>query len=239
MPRRPEIGNVQLYPDRPLRKSDRNGYVLKFYCPILSKRIRRNCGTRDRREARKILRECQERLLNGEYGSSDGAISAFHVVQKTIRLETSDTSQHESGGPTWQECYDRYLDHRRLRVRTDSLVEIVSRLGIAERILEAQLRNANRPEGLLMSNVATLDRLEYLQKRLLSGDECRYDTRSPNTVNSVMRAVMAFIRFCKGRGWVAELPAVQKVEFNEVMKGRPITVAEFQKLLDATPAVVG
>ena len=30
MPRRPEIGNVQLYPDRPLRKSDRNGYVLNF-----------------------------------------------------------------------------------------------------------------------------------------------------------------------------------------------------------------
>jgi len=108
MPRRPEIGNVQLYPDRPLRRSDRNGYVLKFYCPILRKRIRRNCGTRDRREARKLQRECQERLLNGEYLTSDGAISASHVVQKTIRPKTSDTSEHGSGGPTWQECYDRY-----------------------------------------------------------------------------------------------------------------------------------
>ena len=65
MARRPEIGNIQLYPDRPLRKSDRNGYVLKFYCPIQGKRIRRNAGTRDRRVARRILRECQERLLNG------------------------------------------------------------------------------------------------------------------------------------------------------------------------------
>jgi hypothetical protein len=80
MPRRPEIGNVQLYPDRPLRRSDRNGYVLKFYCPILRKRIRRNCGTRDRREARKLQRECQERLLNGEYLTSDGAISASHML---------------------------------------------------------------------------------------------------------------------------------------------------------------
>ena len=173
MPRRPEIGNVQIYPDRPLRRSDRNGYVLKFYCPILGKRIRRNCGTRDRREARKIQRECQERLLNGEYLSSVGAISASHVVQKTIRPATSEISDGESNGPTWQECYDRYLDHRRLRVRTDSLVEIVSRLGIAERILEAQLRDAGRSEGLLMSDVATLDMLEYLQERLLAGDECR------------------------------------------------------------------
>jgi|GEM_PF-310799 len=239
MPRRPEIGNVQLYPDRPLRRSDRNGYVLKFYCPILRKRIRRNCGTRDRREARKLQRESQERLLNGEYLTSDGAISASRVVQKAIRHETAKPIDGESNGPTWQECYDRYLEQRRLRVRADSLVEIVSRLGIAERILEAQSRDGNRPEGLLMSDVATLDRLEYLQEQLLDGDECRYDTRSPNTVNSLMGAVMAFIRFCKGRGWVADLPPVQKLESEEVMKGGPITEVEFHKMQDAVPEVVG
>jgi len=239
MPRRPEIGNVQLYPDQPLRRSDRNGYVLKFYCPILRKRIRRNCGTRDRREARKLQRESQERLLNGEYLTSDGAISASRVVQKAIRHETAKPIDGESNGPTWQECYDRYLEQRRLRVRADSLVEIVSRLGIAERILEAQSRDGNRPEGLLMSDVATLDRLEYLQEQLLDGDECRYDTRSPNTVNSLMGAVMAFIRFCKGRGWVADLPPVQKLESEEVMKGGPITEVEFHKMQDAVPEVVG
>ena len=238
MPRRPEIGNVQLYPDRPLRKSDRNGYVLKFYCPILCKRIRRNCRTRDRREARKIQRECQERLLNGEYQSSDGAITAAHVVQRSV-LPEAVAAPGKSVGPTWQECYDRYLDHRRLRVRDESLVEIVSRLGIAERILETQQQQSGDPEGLIMAEVATLDRLEYLQERLLAGDECRYDNRSPNTVNSVMGAMMAFVRFCKGRGWVAELPPVQKLEAEEVMKGRPITEVEFQRMRDAVSTVVG
>ena len=67
MARKPDIGNVQLYPDRPLRRGEKNGYVLKFYCPILGKRIRRNCGTRDRREARRIQRECRDRLLDGNY----------------------------------------------------------------------------------------------------------------------------------------------------------------------------
>ena len=239
MPRRPEIGNVQLYPDRPLRKSDRNGYVLKFYCPILCKRIRRNCGTRDRREARKIQRECQERLLNGDYQSSDGAISSTHVVHKASSPENPASKDDKSSGRPWQECYDRYLDHRRLRVREDSLVEIVSRLGIAERILEAQLRESDCREGLLMAEVATLDRLEYLQERLLAGDECRYDKRSPNTVNTLMGAVMAFVRFCKGRGWVPEVPALQKLESDEVMKGRPISESEFQQMLDVTPKVVG
>lgn len=238
MSRRPEIGNVQLYPDRPLRKSDRNGYVLKFYCPIVCKRIRRNCGTRDRREARRIQRECQERLLNGDYQSSDGAITVLHVVQRAASPETV-AALEKSSGTTWQECYDRYLDHRRLRVREDSLVEIVSRLGIAERILEAQPRQSAGSEGLLMADVATLDRLEYLQERLLAGDECRYDTRSPHTVNSVLRAVMAFLRFCKGRDWVSAVPSLDKVEFNEVMKGRPITEVEFQQMKLAVPNVVG
>ena len=239
MPRRPEIGNVQLYPDRPLRKADRNGFVLKFYCPILAKRIRRNCGTRDRREARKIQRECQERLLNGEYVATDGAISASHVVLLNKSPTIPENHSDRSDGPTWQECYDRYLENRRSRVRTDSLVEIVSRLGIAERIFEAQSEELRRPEGLLMSDIATLEKLEYLQERLLAGDECRYETRSPHTVNSVLRAVMAFMRFCKGRDWVREVPDVQRVEFNEVMKGRPISEDEFQKMLDVTILVVG
>lgn len=163
MPRRPEIGNVQLYPDRPLRRSDRNGYVLKFYCPILRKRIRRNCGMRDRREARKLQRECQERLLNGEYLASDGAISASHVVQKSVRPKASDTSQHESGGPTWQECYDRYLEHHKARRRKRSVDDTISRLGIAETILERYVSDNELPGGMLMHNIATLDAIEHLQ----------------------------------------------------------------------------
>lgn len=239
MPRRPEIGNVQLYPDRPLRKSDRNGYVLKFYCPIQSKRIRRNCGSRDRRDAKRIQRECQERLLNGEYVASNGAITAEHVIDKPAVANTINPAIEVPTGPTWQKCYDRYLEHRRLRVRKDSLTEIVSRLGIAERILEARKRSRNEPEGVVMSEVATLETLEYLQERLLDGDECRYDQRSPNTVNTLMGAVMAFVRFCKGRGWVPDIPPLQKLESDEVMKGRPITESEFQQMLNVTPKVVG
>ena len=78
MPRRPEIGNIQLYPNRPLTDEDKNGYTLKFFCPIRKKRVRKNCGTRDRREARRILRDCQERLLN-----------ATQWPEKTVRPRSS------------------------------------------------------------------------------------------------------------------------------------------------------
>ena len=61
MPRRPEIGNVQLYPNRPLRHSDKNGYVLRFYCPIRGQRIRRRLlagdeGRYDRRSPNSVIR---------------------------------------------------------------------------------------------------------------------------------------------------------------------------------------
>ncbi len=240
MSRRPEIGNVTLYPDRPLRASDRNGYVLKFFCPLQGRRIRRNCGTRDRREARRIQRECRERLVSGEYSASGGAITAKLSTEQSLPgLVPPVAAAAVETGPTWQDCYERYLEHRRLRIREGSLVEITSRLGIAERILEERQRERRGTAGLLMSEVATLSSLEDLQARLLAGEHCRYPGRSPNTVNTLMGAVMAFLRFCHGRGWLQSVPDLEKVDAEEVMKGRPVTESEFQRMLDAVPAVVG
>ena len=133
MPRRPEIGNVQLYPNRPLRESDKNGYVLRFYCPIRRQRIRRNCGTRDRREARRIMRECQKRLINGVYVSSGGAITDQHE----LRIPRGVPVQTEPGADTtklsWDEAYDLYRQNRSTRVRPGSLVHALSRLDLTEK----------------------------------------------------------------------------------------------------------
>jgi len=234
MPRRPEIGNVQLYPNRPLQVSDRNGYVLKFYCPIRRKRIRRNCGTRDRREARRILRECQERLLNGTYVASGGAITSEEQSHDPLPKATAGSS-----AMGWQEACERYRLHKQVRVRKKSLDDALSRINIAERIFEGYRQDRGLPEGLAVSDAMTLDQLEYLQDRLLAGDECRYDQRSPNTVNSMMAAVMAFVRFCQKHGWINAVPPVEKLDTDDVMKGRPITGEEFDRMIEATSAVVG
>ncbi|MEZ6058430.1 MAG: tyrosine-type recombinase/integrase [Planctomycetaceae bacterium] len=238
MPRRPEIGNIQLYPLRPLTQRDKNGFVLKFYCPIHQTRIRKNCGTRDRREARRIQRECRERLLNGEYIASGGAITANHSPTILPPPRTIPAAP-QADGMSWQEAYDRYREQRSTRVRENSLVHALSRLGIAEKILEGYRQDLGLPEGLAVTNVMTLDGLEYLQERLVAGDEARYDTRSPNTVNSMMGAVMAFVRFCHKRGWIPSVPPVEKLDVDDVMKGRPITGEEFERMLETTPKVVG
>ena len=244
MPRRPEIGNIQLYPNRPLQAFDRNGFVLKFYCPIIGKRVRKNCGTRDRREARRVLQECRERLLNGQYIESGGAITANQAKatrSKSAPAQNAPASANNTErGLSWQECYDRYRQFRKSRTRKPrSLVDAVSRLQIAERVFEADREERKLPEGLFIRECLSLERLEFLQERLLDGDECRYDRRSPNTVNSMLASVMAFARHCEQHGWIAAVPKLQKLEVEEVMKGRPITGEEFERMLDATPKIVG
>ena len=239
MARRPEIGNVQLYPDRPLSADDKNGYVLKFFCPLRKTRIRRNCGTRDRREARRILRECRERLLNGEYLASGGSITVS-MQQASVR---SDVSQVLTAGSsslrTWQQCFDDYYRHRKQRGRAKSLTDASSRIEIAGRILDAEREARGLPSDGPIQEYVTLSLLEYLQERLLEGAEGLYETRAPMSVNTMLAAVMAFLRFCKRHGWIESVPELDKLDVEEVMKGRPITVEEFERFLAAVPEVVG
>ena len=238
MPRRPEIGNIQLYPDRPLRESDRNGYVLKFYCPIEGKRVRKNCGTRDGREARRILRECRERLLNGGYIESGGAITSAHEIPLTGQ---SHRGHRPAGreGRTWQECVDHYYEHQKLRIRDKSLTDAMSRVAIAGRILEGYREESSLPEDASIRDDTTLGAMEYVQDRLLAGDEGLFDYRSPTTVNTMMGAVMAFVRYCHVHEWIDRVPPIAKLDVEDVMKGRPVAEQEFGTMLKAVPSVVG
>lgn len=181
----------------------------------------------------------RERLLNGEYVATGGAITARDALAKPRQhSQPAALVTTVDRGETWEDCYDRYRKQRGSRVREKSLVDALSRIQLAERILAA---TAGRPadEPLYVRESFTVERLDYLQRRLLNGDEGRYDYRSPNTVNSTMGALMAFVRFCHRYGWIDRVPQVEKLETDEVMKGRPITPAEFERMLAVMPNVVG
>lgn len=238
MPRPPEIGNVRLYPDRPLKASDKNGYVLKFYCPIQAKRVRKNCGTRDRREADRIMRECRKRLRNGEYVNSGGAITDQQAsTRNQIRAVLQNST--DASAMSWQDCYERYRKHYQARSRDKSITDVISRLAISERIMENDRHERGLSEGGPIGDYINLDALEHLQERLLEGDEGKYEMRSPTTVNTTIGAVMAFARYCFRHGWVQSIPPLTKLSVDEVMKGRPISEEEFADMIKATPSVVG
>ena len=233
MPRKPEIGNVQLHPNRPLRKSDKNGYVLKFYCPLRCARIRKSCGTRDRREARRIQKECHERLINGRYIESGGAI------KESDERHALPAAPIASDEKTWDAAFEHYRQHRKRRLRRKSSQDSDSRIDIAGRIFERRRQENRMPAGATLKECTTLEALEYLQNQLLDGAEARHASRSVNTVNSIINSVMTFVRFCHDHEWIAKIPPVKKIESNEVMRGRPITGEEFDRMLVAVPKVVG
>ncbi len=243
MGRPPEIGNVQIYPQRPLRESDRNGYILKFYCPIQRKRIRRNAGTRDRTEARRILRECRERLLNGEYIASGGAITARRDETRqrieSILSRPGTPARTGDSTPTWDECVDRYLEYKRNRTRKSAYAAIVSRLKVSRQIIEARVACEPSASARPVSEYVTLESLEHLQNQLLEGECCRHDRRSPMTVNTTIGAVMAFVRYLVRHRWINGVPPIEKLVVEEPMKGRPLSEEEFHKMLDSVKAVVG
>lgn len=238
MARIPEIGNAQLYPQRPLRKSDKNGYVLKFYCPLQQKRIRRNCGTRDRREAKRILRECRERLLNGEYVASGGAITQAQEKSLPIPIYARDAAGRSSQ-ITWDEAFETYRDYKRNRMRKQSFQSLCSRLEMSRRIFEARRANDGLAPGATLAESLSLNSLEYLQNRLLDGAEGRYESRLPISVNSIIGDVMAFARYSFDHDWIAKVPPIKDLDEEQVMRGRPITGEEFDRMLASVHKVVG
>ena len=50
---------------------------------------------------------------------------------------------------------------------------------------------------------------------------------------------MTFVRFCYKREWIDRVPDIERLDAAEVMKGRPITTQEFERMLQATPQAVG
>jgi integrase len=246
MGRKPDIGNVKLYPDRPLRSSDRGGYVLQFYCPIQGKRIRRACGTRDRSEARRIQRECRTRLSNGSYAESGGAITD---AEATILAAKAPRLTVEAVSMPWDAAFEQYLDSYRLRYRDSAYKAVVSRLNSAKRILEQRRKESGWDGELTVAECVTVEAVEYLENRLLEGAEGRKikdakgqlmpKPRSPHTVNSMVGTILPFYEYCRDRKWCGELHRPEDLPADDPMKGRPITGEEFERMLAATPLVVG
>jgi integrase len=112
---------------------------------------------------------------------------------------------------------------------------------MAERIFEARRKAQGLPAGMTLKECLSDDGIEYLQDRLVAGDESRFESRSDVTVDSIVRNVMTFARYCakRKRQWIDRIPEVDRLVGTGSMKGRPITTDEFDAMIAAVPAVVG
>ena len=188
-------------------------FQLRYTCPVEKREVRISVGSRDEDEAARMKAELEAKLLLG--------------------LETRPDKEKPTGPDMeWEDFREQYRVLHLATVREGTSIHAESRLDIAERIL--------RPKTL--ADIADPNALHQLQAKLLAGEQSRRKKpRSAHTVRGYMNSVLAALNWAYLQGWLPNAPKLRKIKTpkQKVMKGRPITADEFQKMLDATAKVVG
>jgi integrase len=188
-------------------------FQLRYICPIEKREVRVSTGTRDRQEAEQQKRELEARLLLG-------------IATKK--------QERQKFGPEmdWEEFREFFRTLHLSTIRHRSALHAESRLDLAERIL--------RPRCL--GDVADATAMQKLQANLLKGVESRRGKpRSAHTVKGYLNSVLSAINWAYLQGWLPAPIRFRKLKVGKLktMKGRPITATEFERMLQAVPAVVG
>lgn len=186
---------------------------LIYYDPTTGKRIRVSAGTADPERAEIVRQELEARL---------------RLKLRVPRKTQTDIAE----AITWDDFRHEYRVQKVDFMRPNAAADAESRLDIAERIL--------RPE--LLTDVASTEALERLQRQLLTGAESRHQRpRSTATVRGYVKAVRAALSFAKRKRWIVAVPDIEmiSVEESDVMKGRPLLAEEVDRMLKATELIVG
>jgi integrase len=166
-------------------------------------------GTRDEDDAQRVKAKIEAQLLLG--------LDA--VPQKRTR------------GPNmrWNDFRDDYSRLKLVTLRDGVASSTENRIDVCERIVKPRT----------LADMARTDRLETLKVELLAGVESQSDFRSPHTVNSYLRALVAALNWAHKQGWLPKRVPVQDVAADDPDKGRPLVGEEFERMLAACDKVCG
>lgn len=188
-------------------------FQIRYTCPEQKREVRVSVGSRDMAEAERMKGEIEAKLVLGIQVS---------VGDKKVR------------GPemTWESFREEYRQHHLNPLRDKTAGDAESRLDIATRIINPKT----------LGEFAEPSTLQTLQSRILAGEQSRRGKpRSIFTARGYMKSILAALNWAYYQNLLAVPPKVPrlKVAKKKAMKGRPITEAEFESLLKATPLVVG
>lgn len=132
----------------------------------------------------------------------------------------------------WNQFREAYSELHLMTIRSGSAEDAESRLDVVERILKP----------IRLRDVVSSEALTRLQADLLAGKENPLKRpRSKHTVKSRMAAFVAVLNWANTMGWIPSVPSYTQIATSKLkkMKGRPITLEEFERMLLAVPKVVG
>lgn len=125
---------------------------------------------------------------------------------------------------TWDDFRERYENEVLPSLADETGRVVFSVFNVLESIV--------KPDKLLD---LTADRLSYFQQQLREGG------RSEATISTYLAHLKSSLRWAVDMGFIREVPKIQKpkrAKSSKVMKGRPITLEEFERMLDKVPGVI-
>ena len=187
-------------------------FQLRYLCPIEGREVRTSTGTRDEQETQRQKAELEAKLLLG--------------------LDTKPKKVIRGPNMPWEDFRQQYSEIQLSTIADKSAIDSDSRLDIAERIV--------RPRRL--ADLASTDILHRLQSQLLAGAHSRKNRpRSPHTVKSHMKSILAALNWAHLQGWLDAAPRIRMIKTSKLkhMKGRPLVTEEFERMLTETVMVTG
>ena len=211
--KKPRSTSARKIPKVRIVRPEGRPFQLRYLCPIERKEIRISTGTRDESEAEQQKAELEAKLVLGLTTKADRAKSIGPQME-------------------WSDFREQYRTLHLATVRDRTALHSESRLDLAERILKPRT----------LGEMADPNALQQLQAKLLAGEQSRRKKpRSPHTVKAYIGCILGSLSWAHVQGWLSSAPKIRKLKTSnlKVMKGRPITAEEFQKMLAATAEVVG
>lgn len=187
-------------------------FQLRYFSPKTGKEIRVSVGSRDDEAAAQLKAEIEAELVLG--------------IDSNWKCPKPHGPEME-----WDEFRELYRTLHLQTLRTNTATHAESRLDIAELIV--------KPKTL--GELANPTALQTLQSRLLAGAHSRRKKpRSVHTVRGYMNSTLSALNWAYVQGWLPTPPRVRKIKAPKlkIMKGRPITQAEFDSMLKAAEQIV-
>lgn len=191
---------------------DRANLVMRYRCPLTGKQVQKSSGTKRKKEAAKRAAQWEAEINEGRYKHSP-------------RMG-------------WQEFREFYEDSTAPTMKASTAERYAITFNAFEHYCRPQ-RVADLNTGRV---TAFASELRKPQTRTLAGGRKKTTTLAPASVARHLRHLKAIARWANKQGLLPDVPHFEmptKASGARRMKGRPITDAEFQAMLDATEGYVG
>lgn len=146
-------------------------------------------------------------------------------VAAKLEADLRESRYHDPSRTTWQEFRDRYSD--------EVLLSLAANTDKKTQIAFDQLQREISPEKL---RDVTAQRLSYFQAQL------RKRGLEETTIASYLRQLKSAFRWAVRVGLLPQAPAIEmpkRAKTGKLMKGRPVTAEEFDRMIDKTEDEVG